>query len=91
MRDDFDMFDLDLDFDGGMDDFFDNMGDPFGGGSFMADFGAPGETEGGVVCVGWGRSVGCQRMGVFGVGDSKGVRTWPDESVSRDLLLLATI
>jgi len=41
VRDDFDMFDLDLDFDGGMDDFFDSMGDPFGG-SFMADFGAPG-------------------------------------------------
>jgi hypothetical protein len=41
LRSDFDMFDLDFDFDAGMDDFFDNMGDPFGGG-FMADFGAPG-------------------------------------------------
>jgi hypothetical protein len=43
LRGDFDMFDLDLDFDGGMDDFFDSMGDPFGG-SFMADFGAPGRS-----------------------------------------------
>jgi hypothetical protein len=45
LRGDFDMFDLDLDFDGGMDDFFDSMGDPFGG-SFMADFGAPGRSHG---------------------------------------------
>jgi hypothetical protein len=44
LRSDFDMFDLDFDFDAGMDDFFDSMGDPFGGG-FMADFGGPGEPD----------------------------------------------
>eukprot|EP00775_Hariotina_reticulata_P002971 gene2971-3256_t len=40
LSDDFDMFDLDVDFDG-LDDAFDQMGDPLGG--YMADFGGFGD------------------------------------------------
>jgi hypothetical protein len=46
------MFDLDLDFDLGLDDAFDQMGDPFGGfgGTDLGGGGMPGACRGLLVC-----------------------------------------